>query len=279
MAETEFKYDVFISYSSANKDWVRKDLLTALEKAGLKACIDFRDFKPGKPSIKNIRDGILESKHTLLVMTEPYLKSGWTDFENMLSQTIDPANRDGRIIPLLKEKCDLPLEIKYLTYINFADPDDVDIEWKKLFESLGASHEPKPDNPTRMIGTSPILILCPLISLVAQRNRKCWMTGSRTTQTVYSSSAPWADLAKAPSPGNGLTITSTPLNGPNSSGGLSTKATPVSSISSKKLSNISSSKFHRDSARKWTNCSKPCNHKKSYSSWTASSVYCDYMQV
>jgi hypothetical protein len=53
MAETEFKYDVFISYSSANKDWVHKDLLTALEKTGLKVCIDFRDFKAGKPAIKN----------------------------------------------------------------------------------------------------------------------------------------------------------------------------------------------------------------------------------
>ncbi len=49
MADIDFKYDVFISYSSANKDWVRKDLLSALEKAGLKVCIDFRDFQAGKP--------------------------------------------------------------------------------------------------------------------------------------------------------------------------------------------------------------------------------------
>jgi hypothetical protein len=32
MAETE--YDVFVAYSSTNKDQVRKDLLSALEKAG-----------------------------------------------------------------------------------------------------------------------------------------------------------------------------------------------------------------------------------------------------
>jgi hypothetical protein len=138
MAETEFKYDVFISYSSANKDWVRKDLLSALEKAGLKVCIDFRDFVPGKPAIKNIRDGILESRHTLLVLTEPYLKSGWTDFENMLSQTIDTANRKGRIVPLMKEKCKPPLEISYLTYVNFVDPDDWDIAWQQLLTACGS---------------------------------------------------------------------------------------------------------------------------------------------
>lgn len=138
MAETGFKYDVFISYSSANKDWVRKDLLSALEKAGLKVCIDFRDFKAGKPAIKNMRDGILESRHTLLVLTEAYLKSGWTEFENLISQMLDPANQKGRVIPMLKEKCNPSLEISYLTYVNFYNPDDWDIAWKQLLEALGA---------------------------------------------------------------------------------------------------------------------------------------------
>lgn len=138
MAETGFKYDVFISYSSANKDWVRKDLLSVLEKAGLKVCIDFRDFKAGKPAIKNMRDGILESRHTLLVLTEAYLKSGWTEFENLISQTLDPANQKGRVIPMLKEKCNPSLEISYLTYVNFYNPDDWDIAWKQLLEALGA---------------------------------------------------------------------------------------------------------------------------------------------
>ncbi len=144
MADTEFKYDVFISYSSANKDWVRKDLLSALEKAGLKVCIDFRDLKAGKPAIKNMRDGILESRHTLLVLTDAYLKSGWTEFESLISQTLDPANRKTRVVPMLKEKCKLPLEISYLTYVNFYNPDDWDIAWKQLLEALGSFVAPPP---------------------------------------------------------------------------------------------------------------------------------------
>lgn len=145
MAETEFKYDVFISYSSANKDWARKDLLSALEKAGLKVCIDFRDFQAGKPALRNMRDSILESRHTLLVLTEAYLGSGWTEFENLLAQTLDPANRQTRVVPMLREKCKLPLEIGYLTYVNFCDPDDWDIAWKQLFSTLGKP-DAKPPN-------------------------------------------------------------------------------------------------------------------------------------
>lgn len=150
----DYQYDVFISYSSTNKDWVHKDLLTALEKVGLIVFIDFRDFKVCKPAIKNMRASILESKHTFLVLTEAYLKSGWTDFENLLSQTIDPANCQGRIIPLLNEKCELPLEISYLTYVNFYDPYDWNVSWKQLFSPLSKPTAQAPDISARTIGTN-----------------------------------------------------------------------------------------------------------------------------
>jgi hypothetical protein len=48
--QTEFDYDVFISYSHADKAWVRGELLKRLDAAGLHACIDFRDFRPGGPT-------------------------------------------------------------------------------------------------------------------------------------------------------------------------------------------------------------------------------------
>ena len=35
MADTEFKYDVFISYSHKDEEWVVNTLLPALEDAGL----------------------------------------------------------------------------------------------------------------------------------------------------------------------------------------------------------------------------------------------------
>lgn len=35
--KTEFKYDVFISYSSEDKEWVRGELLTRIEQAGCSA--------------------------------------------------------------------------------------------------------------------------------------------------------------------------------------------------------------------------------------------------
>lgn len=46
--ECELEYDVFISYSSEDEDWVKQELLKNLEAEGYKVYIDFKDFVPGK---------------------------------------------------------------------------------------------------------------------------------------------------------------------------------------------------------------------------------------
>ncbi|HEY5730098.1 MAG TPA: toll/interleukin-1 receptor domain-containing protein [Anaerolineales bacterium] len=114
MAETKFKYDVFISYSSANKDWVRKTFVPALEKAGLKVCDYHRDFDVGAPIVKEMERVVLESRKTVLVLSPAYLKSDWTEFENLMLQTLDAANQQRHLLPVVIEKCELPLRFKYL---------------------------------------------------------------------------------------------------------------------------------------------------------------------
>ena len=59
---TAQKYDVFISYSSKDREWVRGELLQRIEKAGLRAFIDFRDFTRGAVSIKEMERGIIECR-------------------------------------------------------------------------------------------------------------------------------------------------------------------------------------------------------------------------
>jgi len=85
--------------------------------------------------------GVLESRKTLLVLTPAYFQSGWTEFENLILQTLDPSNQQRRLIPLVKEKCDLPLRIGYLTHLNFADPEDLATEWRRLLAALGKSDQ------------------------------------------------------------------------------------------------------------------------------------------
>jgi hypothetical protein len=146
-----YDYDVFISYSTQNKVWVRGELLTRLEAAGLKCCIDYRDFRLGAPAIAELERAAATSRKTLLVLTPDYLQSKWTELERYLLQTPDPLNKEFRIIPLLKEQCQLPLSIGYMTRsLNFAEADNLDIAWTQLLTALG-----KPPDATPPLATTP----------------------------------------------------------------------------------------------------------------------------
>lgn len=138
----DFGYDVFISYSSKDKEWVRGELLSTLEDRNLRVIIDFRDFQIGAPTIKEIERAILISRKTLLILTPNYLSSQWTEFENLLLQTLDPPNQERRLVPLLKAPCELPLRIRYLNHINFVDPDECQLAWQRLLTALGVAPVP-----------------------------------------------------------------------------------------------------------------------------------------
>ena len=145
----DFKYDVFISYSHKDEEWVVDTLLSALENAGLKVCIDFRDFIPGKPSRHNMRDACKQSKYTVLVMTPAWMASEWTSFEGLLTFLHDPANKHLRTVPILFEQCDIPEDIQIFTYVDFLRKDRESIAWKQLFTSLGKPNAPIPGTPVK----------------------------------------------------------------------------------------------------------------------------------
>jgi tetratricopeptide (TPR) repeat protein len=149
MAETEFKYDVFVSYSHKDEEWVVNSLLPSLEDAGLKVCIDFRDFVPGKPSRHNMRDACKESAYTVLVMTPAWVASEWTSFESLLTFLHDPAGKRQRTVPMMVEKCDIPEDIQIFTYVDFLREDRRDNAWKQLFTALGKPNAKIPGTPQK----------------------------------------------------------------------------------------------------------------------------------
>ncbi len=143
-------YDVFISYSSHDKNWVRGELLRGLEAAKLRVCIDYRDFEPGAPIVAGIERAIQASRKTLLILTPAHLQSEWAELEDLLLHTLDPAYRQRRLIPLRLVKCDLPLRIRGLSYIDFAEPEDEKLSWRQLLTALGAPPPPEaPVEPAR----------------------------------------------------------------------------------------------------------------------------------
>jgi hypothetical protein len=117
-----YGFDVFISYSRADSDWVWQELLPRLDAAGLRVCIDDRNFEYGVPTLINIERAVDRSRFTLVVLSPTWIESEWTEFESLLVGTTDPNGRRRRIIPLMLHPCQGPTRLVMLTHADFTDP-------------------------------------------------------------------------------------------------------------------------------------------------------------
>ena len=133
---SSFTFDVFISYSHLDTTWVRDWLLPRLEQAGLRVCIDSRDFEVGAPSIFNMEDAVKQSAKTLLILTPNWVQSEWTSFESLLIQTKDPTGTGRRILPLMREKCDVPDRLAIFTHADFTDPANWEAQLARIIKSI-----------------------------------------------------------------------------------------------------------------------------------------------
>ena len=78
----DFSYDVFIIYSSRDRDWVALRLLPIIEgDYGFKCLFHQRDFEPGKPIIENIAHAVTDSRSTIAVISHNFIASNWCQFE------------------------------------------------------------------------------------------------------------------------------------------------------------------------------------------------------
>lgn len=134
--EYEKQFDVFISYSHRNADWVRDTLVARLKKEGITVCIDEDSFDIGVPALVNMENAVVASRRTLLVLSPPWVESDWTKFESLLNQYDDPSGVLQSTLPLLLEPCDVPLRIRILTRADFTGKADIEKEFAKLIDAI-----------------------------------------------------------------------------------------------------------------------------------------------
>ncbi len=145
----EPKYDAFISYSHADREWVENWLLNRLEGAKISVCIDFRDFDIGVPSLDNMDEAVARSDKTIIVLTPNWVKSEWTAFESLLAQTSDPAGVRRRILPVMLIQCEPPRRLGILTWADFRDSKRWDTEIKRVINAIKKTEDKGPTTPER----------------------------------------------------------------------------------------------------------------------------------
>ena len=87
LIDKDKKYDAFISYSHHDSEYVENILWKELETPSntkdpaYKCKVHTRDFIPGEMIPDQIIDSVHESRRTIIVLSEEYVKADWTKME------------------------------------------------------------------------------------------------------------------------------------------------------------------------------------------------------
>jgi len=132
------KYDVFISYSDADQQWVRRKLIPRLKEVGLTYIDRFR-LKLGHPRLQETERAIKESRWTLLILTKSYLEDTWSRFDSILVGSHDLEIGEWQAIPVIVEPCELPTRLNALIPMDLCAADES--AWRHLLHTLSRRSE------------------------------------------------------------------------------------------------------------------------------------------
>jgi hypothetical protein len=143
--ETQYKYDVFISCSRRDFDWVGKFLVPALQKGGLSVFLRDQDLEAGQMLQTGLQQAMTATRSFLIVLSPAYVASSSAEFEMNTAVRLASESPNRIVIPLLLRRTELPPLISALTYIDFTRQDLWETNADRLLRRLGVSSALRPD--------------------------------------------------------------------------------------------------------------------------------------
>ena len=135
-------YDFFVSYRhrEPDKSWVRKTLVPALEAQGLRALIDYRDFRLGAPLVTEMARAVEESRYTLAVITTAYIQSNFTELENVMAKQLGLEKSQVRLIGIIRdpdlEMDKVRLDIRGSLMLDMTDDEEFEVLVERLVGAI-----------------------------------------------------------------------------------------------------------------------------------------------
>jgi len=110
---------IFISHFS-HDDAFALQLCDDLRLVGHTPWIDKIEIQPGQSIISSIQNGITKSRYAIVILSNMSIQSRWVDTEWKEKFWDALTNQHIRVIPILRENCDIPLFLKTLRYADFS---------------------------------------------------------------------------------------------------------------------------------------------------------------
>lgn len=130
--------NVFLSHSSEDKTFARK-LASELESNEIRVWIDEAEIKVGDSLMDKISHAIDEADFIAVVLSSTSVASEWVMAELKMAMTRELADRQVRVLPILKDKCEIPLFLRDKLYADFTASRAFEEPFDQLLLALGAA--------------------------------------------------------------------------------------------------------------------------------------------
>ncbi|KAH6926694.1 hypothetical protein HPB50_021209 [Hyalomma asiaticum] len=137
--DTQKLFDVFVSFSSKDIDFIHDEILPELDAMGISYCTYERNFKGGYLLQDIIRDAVACSRRTLLVLTRNFVESEWCRLEFRMAHQRALEDNINRLVIVLVEELelnvldkDLRLYVRGANYLRWGEPNF----WDRMLHSL-----------------------------------------------------------------------------------------------------------------------------------------------
>ncbi|XP_048743564.2 toll-like receptor 1 [Ostrea edulis] len=116
--KNDYGFDVFISFSEHDYEWVVNTMYHELTKRNVKVSLPDKDFIPGLSKADEMLRCIDDSRKVVFVVTETFLKSGWESYA--VQMTVTHAfhnNRERSMVVLMKDNVPIikmPRDLRYV---------------------------------------------------------------------------------------------------------------------------------------------------------------------
>lgn len=120
----DFQYDVFLSFSTLDYNWVRDNLTPVLDRKRINYCIHSRDFIVGKAIIENIADSVYNSRKVLAIISHNYLSSNFCREELEIALYRCTEMADSSLLLIRVDHVDkhrLPKTLRRRTFLDYAN--------------------------------------------------------------------------------------------------------------------------------------------------------------
>lgn len=116
------KYDVFISHSNKDKNFVLK-LAKDLMENGVNVWLDAWNLSLGDSIADSINKAIAESRFIFLIMSPDYFASAWTTQEWNMAMHSEMTENSIRTIPIYYKDCEIPPILQTKQWADFRKPE------------------------------------------------------------------------------------------------------------------------------------------------------------